>query len=213
MRKSDIPMFDLHTDADADKASGMIARHQAVTRDRQNAANYATTAVVAYRDRRADQDETVDAMSGKDLAEILGTTGGVITKLRTVAGVLGAIATGVDTEQTRRVVRYADLAGFTGLVTVATGLLGADGDDRARSIVGLVDAFGAPSALYAIATGSKVHPSDDQDDQDDQGDQDDQDDQDATPWQDRLTAMLGQCRLEGATDDDIAGVVRTFLAG
>lgn len=222
IRKSDVPVIDMFNADEEYKAIGKAVRQEGHGRNIVNLNNYVVGVGVARRVKAGDKQS--------DIAKKYGISAATLSKSASVADLALAVAAaqsgesdrplgeGYDNLTTYWMLWWKANQGEHGTFTdTMVDLVGDDGDARAEALVTMLRVFGAPSSAYGIIKGSKLHPDDprnvkddDQDDQDDQGDQGDQDD-DKSSWQERLTALIGQCKLEGAETAEILAVVKSAL--
>ena len=221
IRKSDVPVIDMF---DASEEVAAIRKGSTAAQHGRNATNMNNYVIGVAVDRRIQAGD-----KQADLLAPYGLSQASVSKAQTIA----TLARFTEDTPEDLQPELSDLATYWGhaAVDVETNhgtvgdclkhLAGDDGDDRALALIDMLKVFGAPSSAYSVAKGKKVHPSDprantpepEQDDQgdDDQGDQDDQGE--STSWEDRLTALIAQAKLEGASTSDILHVVNVALKG
>ena len=239
MRKQDICNVDLFTGDDLDRGMTAAVRHAGQGRDATNSANYVQAVIYdrIVHDTEVSQGEFCESHNVKQAN--LSKQGTVIRAIRwhlegdsyelkvraqrkgetTVEKLPGQAANLLEWWS------YShgdDLTKVPSFHDFAKGLIGDDGEKRIESLKQALEVYGAPSSAYRIANGEVFHPADprSQVDADDDGDTEGEDGEageegdgegETTPWQDRMTALVAQATLEGATPSEILAVVNAAL--
>lgn len=230
IRKSDIPVYDMSTPEETTRALGsttvQIGHGQAI----MDLNNYAQGVAVA---RLVHGVVGSEPAKQTELVDKYGLNQSQLNKSVTIARVAMALVKPIeecgftDKQVERLVAQTGKLRRFwkfehgdTGPIfdQVMVDLFGEDGDKRADALVTLRQTFGAPTGAYNVANGTRFHADDpDQptkgDESDDESGDDEQDDDSKVSWQDRLSALVAQCKTEGATPAEIIKVVNDTLKG
>ena len=235
MRKQDICNVDLFTGDDLERGMNTAVAHQGHGRDAVNSANYVQAVIYdrVVHDTEMTPGEWCENHSVKQAQ--LSKMGTVVRamrwhlegdkyadKVRTQRK--GDAAVEKLPKQAANLLEWwsyshgDDLTKVPSFHDFAANLIGDDGEKRIESLKQALEVYGAPSSAYRVANGEIFHPADprsmdtetDDDETDESGD-DETDDDTKVSWQDRLTALIAQATLEGASPSDILAVVNAAL--
>lgn len=220
VNRSDVPIVDMITDQDETKALHkgvkLVGKGRGITGIGKWVAGIAANAIITRSGQTVSKLAEEQQVSQADVSKGYGVVSVFGWEARTQDGPIDPeMAVKVDNLKAFWAFHWAaNPVDHPAFLTVAAGLTGQTGDDRADAICVVQDVYGAPSSAYMVATGAKFHEDDPRNlvESGDDGDDGDDDEQGETDFLEMLRNAASQCHTHGVTVTEVLAVVNEVYA-